>query len=168
MARPRKIKSAPMDSRTQTDGDVIPEEPGLNALFRQSEINRLRVDPFDAEPLACVLAPVLLGRATESERRFVADLFAEIASSGSAEQLAGFFARVEKLKSNVDQPHRIAAAYFGYARYIEETGREPIKPELKAYLIARPESFKGMPPADDKKAWTRLWEDCGLSKLADR
>jgi hypothetical protein len=157
MSRPRKIKTERMDSRSDA------------SFFRQNEIDRLRVDQFNDEPLACVLAPVLLNRATDAEREFVGNLFAEVARTCTPEQLAAFFARVLKLKANVEQPHRNAYAYFGYARFIEETGREPSKPELKAYLLARPEVFKGMPSngADAKKQWTRLWQDCQLDQLSN-
>ena len=160
MARPLKIKSPPEDLRAHDE-----ERDNLAAIFRQAEINRLRVDPYGEEPLACVLADVLLNRATDAEREFAARLFADAAATATADQLAAFFARVENMKRNAGQPHRNAAAYFGYARFIQETGREPIKPELKAYLLARPETYKGMPESDDKKAWTRLWVDCGLFTL---
>lgn len=158
MARPRKNKTEPMDKRA--DASL--------SLFHQLEIDQARVDPFNDDPLACVFAPVLLNRATDAEREFVGNLFSSVLATCTPEQIVDFSARVAKLAANAQQPHRNAFAYWGYARFIEETGREPSKPELKAYLIARPETFKGMSPADDKKAWTRLWLDCGLSKLADR
>ena len=137
-------------------------------LFHQIEIDRARVDPFNDEPLACVLAPVLLNRATDAEKAFAGELFANVLATGTPEQIAGFFARVEKLAANAEQPHRNAYAYFGYARFISEAGREPSKPELRDYLLARPETHKGMPALDDKKAWTRLWESCGLFTLPPR
>lgn len=158
MARPRKIKDERMDMRA--DASV--------SLFHQMEIDRARVDPFNDEPLACILAPVLLNRATDAEREFVGNLFADAARTCTAAQLAAFFARVAKLALNAEQPHRNAYAYFAYARFIEATGREPSKPELKAYMLARPETFKGTPAGDEKKQWTRLWADSGLSELADR
>jgi hypothetical protein len=158
MPKHKKINPPPGDMRA--DASL--------SLFHQIQIGTLFVDPFSDEPLACVLAPVLLNSATEAERAFVANLFAEALGTCTSEQLAAFFARVTKLALNAEQTHRIAAAYFGYSRFIEETGREPSKPELKAYLIARPETFKGMPRDESKSDWTDLWKACGLSNLANR
>ena len=158
MSRPRKNKAAPLDKRADYE----------LSLFHQIEIDRARVDPFNDEPLACVLAPVILDRATESEREFVGELFASVLATGTPEQIKGFFARVARLTANAEQPHRNSLAYFGYARFVEETGREPSKPELKAYLLARPETFKGLPANDAKSEWTDLWKACGLSGLANR
>ena len=169
MARPKKIKSPPTDNKIDTSDKTPPEDLAwMNPLSIQGAIDRLRVDPFNDEPLACVLAPVLLDRATDAERESVGNLFAEAVRICTPEQLSGFFSRVAKMAENVKQPHRNARAYFGYARFIEETGREPSKPELKAYLLARPEIYKGMPADDAKSQWTDLWRDCGLLHLADR
>lgn len=167
MSRPRKIKQAPLDLRT------IPESfegmEGFETLFRQSQINQKRADPFNEEPLAGVLSPVLLDRATEQEREFFGNLVANAARTLNADQLESFFARVVLLRRNIEQlGHRNAYAYFGYSRYMEETGREPSKPELKAYLIARRETFRELPADEDGKGWTRLWRESGLATLAAR
>lgn len=195
MPRPKKQPSRPRDSRIDRGepppeaawqearawlagiGVELPETPPaasdpereqMNHLWMSSESGRLTVDPFGDEPLACVLAPVLLGTASAAEKDFVGNLFSEVLGTGTPEQIAGFFARVSKLAANAEQPHRNAAAFAGYAAFFGEVGREPSKPALKAYLLARPDHFHGLPPGDDKKAWSRLWSDCGLSRLADR
>ena len=57
----------------------------------------------------------------------------------------------------------------GYLDYLTETeGREPSKPELTAYLLARPEKYFNLPPIDDKAGWTRMRKETGLDKLRDR
>jgi hypothetical protein len=195
MARPRKIKTERMDARTSNDACISPEEwqavrlwmdeigvklsetppipesdtdQKLNAIFRQCEINRARVDQFNEEPLAGCFAPLILNRATDAERAFAADLMATALEECTPEQWTAFALRLARLKANAEQPHRNAYAYWGYARFIEENGREPSKPELKAYLLENPKVFPGMPAADAKSQWTDLWRDCRLSKLADR
>lgn len=165
MSRPKKIRHEQDNLRAH-----IPQDEGdawMAPMLRQSFINDLRADPFNGEPVACVLSSVMLDRATDSEREVVGELFTNALATMTAEQLAAFFRRVEKLKSNAEQPHRNCYAYFAYSGFIEETGREPSKPELRKYIMARPEAFPAMPPGDDKKAWTRLWLDSGLASLAE-
>jgi hypothetical protein len=166
MSRPRKTKRDPADFRTPLETDL----EGLDILFKQLCINELRVDPYGEEPLAGVFAPVLLNRATKQEHAFFNELLGEATKTLAPFplKLKAFFARISKLASNVEQPHRNAFVYYGYSRFIEETGREPSKNDLKNYLLEDTQSFKGLPPSDDKKAWTRLWSETGLSSLLSR
>jgi hypothetical protein len=159
MSRPRKLRPEPIDRRAIDE----PGETPLAHIARQAFLDELRAAPFNDEALATVLAGTLLGRADDG-----GELLAEAARKLSPDQLAGMFHRVSRMKNDTAQPHRNALAYLAYCRFIEATGREPSKPELREYLTARPEAFKGMPPGDDKKAWNRLWKDCGLFTLADR
>jgi hypothetical protein len=115
-----------------------------------------------------MLGPIFLKRATADEKQEVGWLFAQALETTTAEQLEKFFARVVVMKKNAEQPHRHAFAYFGYVRFIEENGREPSKFELKKYLLARRENFKDLPPAEDGKAWTRVWREAGLFTLPDK
>jgi hypothetical protein len=160
MARPRKIKTPPADLRADLS---TPETVGL---FAQMAIDTARVDPFNEEPLACIFGPVLLGRATAAEKKFVGELCAEVLAT-APEKAPAFFARVAKMAANIEQPHRNAYALYGYARFIAETGKEPSKRELREYLLENPKVFPGMPAGDgsDKKGWDRLWKDSGLSNL---
>lgn len=161
MSRPRKPTREPVDTRT----DV---EPGdhLARVGRQFFLNELRTDPLGDEPLACILGPVILRRATDGEKQLAKELFTHILETGTAEQVTAFFARVRRLKESAElPPHRNALAYYAYSSFIEETGREPSKPELRKYIVARREIFKGAPAPEDGKAWHRLWEDCGLFEL---
>jgi hypothetical protein len=163
MSRPQKIKAEGIDRRAI-------DEPGetLAHIGRQSFIDELRADPFGGEPLAGVFGALLLGRATDNQKTFAGNLIADVIATTNAEQLAAFFDRVAKMKRTAEQAHRTARAYLSYCRFIEATDREPSKAELKNFLSARPSEYPGMPPEDDKKAWTRLWQDAGLQTLPPR
>lgn len=166
MSRPQKFKR-PQDNlraHAEENDNLAWTAP----LARRAFIEQLAVDPYNDEPLACALAPCLMGTADEDEQAFAGDLFATALHTLTPEQLSAFFRRVEKLKIGAAQSHRNAAAYQAYSEYIDATGREPAKPELRAYIIARPESFKGMPATEDKKAWSRLWASAGLKGLSGR
>jgi hypothetical protein len=163
MSRPKKPSREPLDMRTD-------EQPGdvFAAIDRQAVLNQLRADPFGDEPLACILGPVILGRATAADKQLTGEIFAAILETSTPDQLAAFFARIHKMKVNADMPpHRNAFAYYAYSNYIGETGREPSKQELRKYITARREIYKDAPQdgPDDGKAWHRLWQDCGLFEL---
>jgi hypothetical protein len=166
MSRPKKTRTPQDNLRAHLDPQE--DDAWTAEIARNAALETLRVDPYNSEPIACTLAPVLLDRASDSEKKMVGELFATALAKMNADQLAAFFRRVEKLKVASEQPHRNFAAYLAYERFIKTTGREPSKPELKQYIIARPESFKAMPPEDDKKAWTRIWDESGLSSLSAR
>ena len=109
---------------------------------------------------------MILGRATDGEKRLAKELFAHVLENSTPEQAAAFFARVRRLKESAElPPHRNAFAYYAYSSFIEETGREPSKPELRKYIVARKGAFRDAPTPEDGKAWHRLWEDCGLFEL---
>lgn len=164
MPRPQKLKLSTPDRRAIDE----PGEEPLAHIARQAAIDELRTDPFHEAPLACLLAPVLLNRATPSDRELVGNLFVQVLETATPEQAENFFAQVATLKRNASQPHRNARAYFGYCSFIEATGREPSKPELKAYLDARPDEFPGLPPGYCLKSWNRLFKDSGLEHLAKK
>jgi hypothetical protein len=161
MAAPKKIKFPPMDLRTHDS-----EPDNFAAMFRQSQINRLRVDQLGDEPLACVLAPVILKRASAGEIELAGEMFVHMLADCTADQAEAFFKRVVTLKRNAEGlPHRNGFAYYAYARFIEETGREPSKAELKRYILARREIYRDAPGEGDKEGWTRLWIAAGLFTL---
>lgn len=198
MSRPRKNKLPPDDSRAPYDGGEQPSEAQLAETFawfesvtgvklpldapemtpdevkslalsrQQRHLDQLRVDPFRDDPASIIYAPIILGRASKNQKKDAGNCFVSLLEKASVSQLESVFARLLKLKKNAELPHRNSTAYLGYARFMEETGREPKKPELKRYLLARPETYKGLPPGDDKKAWSRLLEECGLKPLLDR
>lgn len=141
---------------------------GLAGVARQNSIDRLRVDPKGDEPLAPVLASVLLDRSDSFDEKLVGKMFVTVLRNPDPAVAEQFFRRVMALKMNAAQPHRNSYAYYAYARFIEETDREPSKPELRAYIEARREEFKDAPGPDDKQGWTRLWKESGLSNLADK
>lgn len=160
MSQPEN-KQTPPNQRT----DVEPLGP-LARISRQSAINTERVDPHRDEPLACILGGVILGRSTADEKDLVGKLFTHILETATPEHARQFFARVLELKKSAAMPaHRNAFAYYAYSNYIEETGREPSKAELRKYIMARREIYKDAPGPEDGRGWTRVWKAVGLSDL---
>jgi hypothetical protein len=167
MSRPKKQKTEPLDMRAHEE--VLADE-WMAGVARQIQLDKLRVDPLnDDSQLACVLAASILGTASEYNRKVAGEVMIDAVENLTADEAEAFFKRVVTLKRNREQlAHRNGFAFFAYSRYIEETGREPSKPELKAYLMARRETFRETPDEEDGKAWTRLWKQSGLATLAPR
>ena len=167
MSRNKKQKPAPLDMRAHEE---IPEDEWMAATARQTQLDRLRIDQFNDDPqLASVLVDALMGGASDFSRKVAGEVMLGAVENLTADEAEAFFKRVVTLKRNREQlPHRNGFAFFAYSRYIEETGREPSKPELKEYLMARRETFRDLPAAEDGKAWTRLWVKSGLASLAAR
>jgi len=167
MSRPKKQKTAPLDMRAHEE---IPDDEWMAATARQTQLDRLRVDQFNDDPqLASVLADAIMGGASEFSRKVAGEVLLGAVENLTADEAEAFFKRVVTLKRNHEQlPQRNGFAFFAYSRYIEETGREPSKPELKAYLMARRETFRETPDEEDGKGWTRLWKQSGLATLASR
>jgi hypothetical protein len=167
MSRPKKQKTEPLDMRAHEE---IPDDEWMAATARQTQLDRLRVDQFNDDPqLASVLADAILGGASEFSRKVAGEVLLGAVENLTADEAEAFFKRVVQMKRNREQlAHRNGFAFFAYSRYLEETGREPSKPELKAYLMARRETFRDLPAAEDGKGWTRLWQESGLATLAAR
>ncbi|GAA5130807.1 hypothetical protein GCM10023212_41110 [Luteolibacter yonseiensis] len=103
------------------------------------------------------------------ERQTAGDLLVRVVEKFTADQADDFFKRLISLKRNHEAlPHRNGFAYLAYCRYIEATGKEPTKPQLRKYIVARPEEFKDQPSPEDKKGWSRLWKESGLFTLKER
>jgi len=166
MSRPKKDKHSQGDARAISTAD-IPE--AIAAIARQAQIDMLRADPHGEDILSATgFSSVMLGRADAMDKITVAEAMLHALKNLSSDELAEFFARIVRMKSNIENPHRTARAYYGYTRFVEENGKEPSKPELKDYLIENSKIFIGMPNRDDGKGWTRLWRESGLSNLSDR
>jgi len=169
IGRPTKSKPAKNDLRT-----AAPEPPLMSAeeelrfsrICRQSVLDQARVDPYGDEPLSCVFAPVILKRGAEWEKDDAGKLLVGLLESYTADQIEAFFKRVVQLKRNAESlAHRNGFAYYAYSMFLEETGREPSKRELKKYIVARREVYKVQPAPGDKKGRTNLWRDSGLFTL---
>ncbi|MCW1921217.1 hypothetical protein OKA05_01555 [Luteolibacter arcticus] len=158
----------PCFTRHAQPSDAQEEIDRLAATARQHFIDKLRVDPKGEEPLAGTLGSVILNRATPYFEELAGRLFVTALKHEEPAVTAQFFQRVMSLKYNAAAPHRNAFAYYAYSRFIEETEREPTKPELKAYILARRDEFKDAPDESDAKGWTRLWKESGLSDLSAR
>jgi hypothetical protein len=167
MSRNKKHKSAPLDRRAHEE---IPEDEWMAATARQLQLDRLRIDQFNDDPqLAGILADAIAGKASEFSRKVAGEVLLGAVENLTADEAEVFFKRVVTLKRNHEQlPHRNGFALFAYSRFIEETGKEPTKAKLRAFITARPEDYKDQPAAEDKKGWTRLWEQSGLFDLPGR
>jgi hypothetical protein len=88
----------------------------------------------------------------------------------SAEEAAELFGIIVKLKKNHEQEgsQKNAWALAAYNDFINQTGSEPSKPQLKEFILARKEKYRQRPDPEDKTGWTRLWKASGLFGLRDR
>jgi hypothetical protein len=164
MSRPRKRKLEPRARRVTDEGKV----DDLSVPLGQLHINTLRADPVGDHPLAVVLGSVILDRGLPSCEELAGKMFVAVLKHPDPAVATRFFRSIMAMKANVSQPHRNAYAFHAYARFIEETGREPSKPELRAYIEARRNEFKDAPSAGDKAGWARVWKAAGLSDLAPK
>jgi hypothetical protein len=170
MPRPKKHRNDPQDLRTQIrePGEIrdAEQEQMMSRVFRQGMLDDARVDPFRDEPPACVLAPVILKRGSAQDKEMVGSLFVHTLENFTADQAESYFKRVLALKRNAENlPLRNGFVYYAYSSFIEEFGFEPSKARLKKFILAKPEVYKDTPPAEDKKAWSRVWRESGLFTL---
>lgn len=141
----------------------------MASMARQHFIDKLRVDPKgDMPTISGIFGRVILDRSTDFDDDRVGKLLVKALKHPDPAVADRLFRQILKMKDNANQPHRNAFAYFAYTRFIEETEREPSKPELREYIEARREQYKDAPGPGDKAGWHRLWEESGLSDLNSR
>jgi len=141
------------------------EELRFSRTCRQQALDVLSVDPLNNEPLSCILGPIITGSAGAFDKELAGKMFVGLLEGGTVEQTAAFFKRVLALKGKAKDAHPNGFYYYAYSNFIEENGFEPSKAGLKKFILARPDTYRGMPGATDWKAWGRLWEDSGLFAL---
>ncbi|MEY4569971.1 MAG: hypothetical protein RLZZ398_1410 [Verrucomicrobiota bacterium] len=133
-------------------------------------LDLLWADPFGDDILAPFFTPILFGDSSPMLERIVGDFFVTSLKTFPSSALEKIFQGVLALKRNIEtniiSPHRNFFAYQAYLQFVIETGRDPSKPELKDYILARRETYKDAPSKDDPRGWTRLWVASGLSLLA--
>ena len=163
MSRPKKpARGAQGDLRAFGDG----ADEWMAQAARQHCIDILRADPHKDEPLAAVLGGIIRGNEpTAWESELLGKLMAQALGKMTIEQAQSFFDRIMALKKNWPHGHRNAFAYYAYSKYIEATGKEPTKKELKKYIVAHRDIFKDAPLKEDTAGWTRLWKNSGLFTL---
>ena len=115
-------------------------------------------------------ARIITGDADEYDKRKAGDEYVQNLSSMNTAELKEFFELVLNYKAQVEEKgsshiHRAVKAFYDYDAL---TGKLPSKPQLKAFILANPEKYQVTIPADDKKAWTRIWADSGLYRLGAR
>jgi hypothetical protein len=151
---------------------VPPSDPVFPALARR-RMDRLSVDPTWTEGLAEFFGPVITGKATEKGKAYAGAIIANAMEKASAVALAELFSRIMAMKKEAGSPatgkHRHWHVLRGYLDYLSETeSRQPSKPELKDYLLARKSIYKNLPDELDKPGWTEAWKGAGLKDLANR
>lgn len=116
----------------------------------------------------------------ESKRQGMRDraaaLLAYAVEHATADEAEALFKSIVKLKRTAEelQPggygviNRSAWALLAYNHFINEAGREPAKPELMKYMIARREKYPDQPAPGANSEWTDLWKACGLTGLKNR
>lgn len=162
MSRPKKnritVVSSPPDSKS------------AGRLYLESK--RRHADPYNdlvpyfLGPLATILTQkVDLDREDDPHTETGSWLITMIKLL-SPEDCKKMFASILKAKENaIAPPSRQSHCLRACAEFIREVERPPTKPELKKYILARADQFADMPSEDDKKGWTRLWEDTNLDGL---
>ena len=137
---------------------------------REAAIILSTVDPLGEDPLlAAKLGQVIVGWGEPTVRNLVGNFMVHVLESYSADDAENLFKRIVRLKRNSEFHHRNKYASLAYSDYIEETGIEPTKPQLREYMMARrAEKYLDQPAAEDGKGWTRLWKASGLFALPER
>jgi hypothetical protein len=174
MSRPKKERNPITDNRTPKAGP-----PDLR--FREGKMNdddmafskryvavwNATLDPMNEFPeLLPIFGPVIVGSAGEVEKRELADFVERMVCEVSQDEAERVFGQILKMKRNMMQRDRRAYALMAYSHYFDEAGKEPTKPQLKAYMQARRDIYKDQPGPDEP--WTRLWKETGLFGMADR
>lgn len=172
--RPKKNAAAqPTDRRTS---DKLGWLPRWGEETRKDNFRHLLLDPKGEKLGADIFGPLLLGDADEGARTAAGNFMSHVIEHGSIQAIDEVFRDIRRLKERAEtmrnggEVPRPAQAYYAYSSFIEETGREPSKKELKYYICARPERYKGFPPEDAEASalWTQIWEDAGLKHLHSR
>jgi len=139
----------------------------FNAVARLRMTQRLLVDPYGDNPDAARLfAEIMLGKPSDSTKQIVGAVLVSAIKNFPSAELEKFFRLICDMKKNVEKPQRNAFAHLAYSVFILEVGREPTRHELKKYIIARPDIYKGQIGPEDYKGWDRLWDDSGLFGLS--
>lgn len=112
---------------------------------------------------------VMTGIATEKQKQIAADEYIENLASMTAEQMKDFFNVILAYKEQIAMGRsRIFFAVQACYDYMEEAGKQPSKPQLKRFILARKDIYADTPSENVKSEWTRLWKEAGLDGLANR
>ena len=163
-------------------GGILPENPDdlleltpeiRDLIARNNTLGSLLVDPSSQEPLARTFAPFIVGIFTSDNERLLVEratgeLLARALRILPSDELGEFFKMLCRLKKNLEAPRRNLFAFLAYAMFSDENGREPSKPELKAYILQHKDIYRDKPDAGDGKGWTRVWKQSGLFNLSEK
>lgn len=150
-----------------------PGLPESGREIRLDNIEALKVEPYNDQHFGDIMGPLVLGTGCDAAKRQAAEFVCHIIETRTPEALEEVFSDIVTLKREGERVkagmiQRNASAYRAYHIFIEETGREPSKCELRKFIVARSQEFGGdFPKDEDGKAWARIWETIGLKALPD-
>jgi hypothetical protein len=139
---------------------------------RLIDIASARVDPHARHGLfGQVFGPIIVfGKRLTNRwayRKLQADaatlLINEIVKT-DADTIEGVFKRIVEMKREFEagMHHRNSRLVDAFFDYWEQTGRPPIKRELREFVCARPELYPGFPDQDDLAAWSPIYKAAGI------
>lgn len=152
---------------------VPPTDPAFLPSARR-HLARLSVDPTMTENLADLgFADLITGNHLSRTKEITGIYMTYIYQKAPIAAVEEFFRRLMAMRTNCEKrpqdKGRLWNFLRGYIDYVEETGgRQPSKPELKAYLLARTDKYFNLPDSGDHKAWTRMLKETCLDQLANR
>jgi hypothetical protein len=140
--------------------------------MRLIDIASARVDPHARHGLfGQVFGPIIVfGKRLTNRwayRKLQADaatlLINEIVKT-DADTIEGVFKRIVEMKREFEagMHHRNSRLVDAFFDYWEQTGRPPIKRELREFVCARPELYPGFPDQDDLAAWSPIYKAAGI------
>lgn len=153
---------------------VPPSDPVFPALARR-RLSKLSVDPTWTENLSELgFADLIAGAPDFARTKEITGIYmTHVLRNAPIDAVEEFFHRLVLMRREHDKQsqdkHRHWHVLKGYLDYLSETeNRQPSKPELKEYLIARKSIYKNLPDEADKPGWTDAWKGAGLNELTDR
>jgi len=174
--RPKKNAAKP----SRRTSDELGWFPNWGRETRKDNFRKLLLEPQGEKLGGDIFGPLLMGDATTDARKLAGEFLCHVIEHGSIQAIDEVFRDIRKLKERADamrnggKAPRVAQAYHAYSAFIEETGREPTKKELRIYICERSERskradglkrYKGFPPEDASDQWSPIWEDAGLKHL---
>jgi len=169
--KPKAVKPDSLRTSDSTDEGFFLLSNTARSI-RKSNIKTLREQPFGQCFAGDIFGPVASGTATAQQHKSAGEVVCHFLERRDLKAVKKLFREIERIKGQIDgqklsNDHCNAIAYQAYSAYIEITGREPTKGELKDYILKNPERFKGGFPAkgEDEKGWTRVLAAAGLKGL---
>jgi hypothetical protein len=143
-----------------THASVSPLDPDFNAA---RQLAFLAIDPKGSDSLSLIFEQVISGKPSKTSLTYAGLRTACMIRDAPADVLEEFFRRIILLKRESEktdgEKDRNWHVLKGFIDFEEEAGRKPrSKSELKAFLLARKETYKNLPDEGDGTGWTRAFK----------